>query len=612
MTTTLIERFWMHVFNRPSSKFMLAKSADNSKILSISWMRAGIAVAILMDHLRNNGFKKGDRAAILGWNSPEWVFADLAIQSLGGVTVPIYPNSAADQVNYILSDAGVSITFSDDSKQLEKVKVGAACNFATIAKLGDCVHKLPERDSMALPLPSMAVAKELGDMRKQFEAGEVGGVTHDDLATLIYTSGSSGTPKGCKISHGNIAASIGSVTELINLNGATDVYLSYLPLAHVYERINGMGLCIWSGVPVAFSPVDKVAENLVFFKPTLLCGVPAVWEKMRNGIYDPKKGFLPTTLKRLGLWKPLLDAALSCKKGSVMQRLLDKKLFSPIRAALGGRLKLLVSGGAPIAPETLHFYNGLGLQLLEGYGATETTSAAVSNRPQDPESSKPTNKVGSVGLPVSGLELRIVADPAEELGLGEIQMRGAQIFGGYWNLPEATAEAFTADGWFRTGDLGRLDDDGFLYVAGRANGMYKTTGGKFVCREKLEGALKAYPIVQYSVPVAHGRKFATVLIFVNPDVAAQLTGKKAPAGVDAAAFYATQPEVLKAVDEAVAGANKELEHWEKMQYSRIIPVAATVDNGIVTETLKIRSKVLLKRFEKEIDELYAAAESRKS
>lgn len=606
---TLIQKFWARAFSTPDACAIVYDNGADLK--QISWSQSGTAVALIMAFLRKKGVQKGDRVAILGWNSAEWVWADYAIQSLGAVTVPIYPNSSAEQAAYVLKDAGVKLSFAADDEQIKKVTVGEGYRFIDaltsledLVKLGGSIF-----EAVAKAAPSLArypaVDAELSAMRAQRKPGTYfADLAPDDLATFIYTSGSSGAPKGCMITHGNIAAKMASMSQVGLGITEKDLVLSYLPLSHVLERVDGMGLCTWNGTPVAFSAIDQLAKNMGRFRPTVLAGVPAVWEKIYNGVKNPAEG-IGKVLNTLFVWKPLFKLALASKPGTTAGKIFDRIVFDKVRAKLGGRLRMAVSGGAPINADVLHFFNRLGIEILEGYGATETVGGIVTNRPSWAPGKGPKNKVGSVGYVVPDCKVRIAHDPSEdEPGTGEIQLFGGQVFKGYWNLPEATANAFSEDGWYKTGDLGRMDDDGFVYVLGRKDGMYKTSGGKYVSREKLEGALKHFPIIHYSVPVAHGRKYPIALIFVNQDEAKKLAGA-APAGADAAKFYAEHDAVKAAVAEAIAGANKSLEHWEQVKRFKIMPLAATIDSGVITETLKIRSKVLIKRFAAEIDAVYA-------
>ena len=610
-SNTLVHRFWSHVNGfplAPAMSIMKTTKDDGDKTAKFNWHQSGVAVAAIMSALRKRGIKKGDRVAVIGWNRPEWVWADMAIASLGGVTVAIYPNDSAKQVNYILGNSGAKLTISTDKEQLAKVEggetlqldlIGYDVDFRVGQTFFDKYGRVTLTDEFA------GVDEELDWVAAQMGAdGQFKGIEPSDLATLIYTSGSSGTPKGCKITHDNIVAAVTSLIAFgVTQDPDKDRTVSYLPLAHVLERVDGMGLCIWNRTPVAFSTIDEMAKNVRAFKPTMLCGVPAVWQKIADSIYNPKAG-IGKILNKIWLWKPLLKIAIASERGSTMGNLFDKIIFNKVIEAMGGQLHMLVSGGAPISVELLTLYHRLGLELLEGYGATETTGGITTNLPSWVKMTGPKNKAGSVGRAVPGVEVKIVPMDGEDPNVGEIWLRGRQIISGYWELPEATSNSFTADGWYKTSDLGRKDDDGFIYILGRIDGMYKTLGGKFVSREKVEKAFQTLPLVQYTVPVAHARKFCSALIFINVAIAKTLVTRAVPAGVDAAAFYAEQDEVKKAVAEAVNEANSKLQHWEQVKKWTIMPIEATIENGIITATLKIRSKELIKRFADVIDGMY--------
>jgi long-chain acyl-CoA synthetase len=625
---TLIRKFWSHVFQNPEGKSVVMKNpfADSTPIFigghpmvgahvimppqytHIDWERAGMAVASIMAFLRKNGFKKGDRAAILGWNSPEWVWADLAIQSMGGVTVPIYPHSAAEQVNYVLENSGALFTFSNEDEQIAKVAVGKAVHFDTIpSALWSGLPKRPftrwfigrsaERADNADNWPG--VATELAYLKTQLHKPNFCGVSMDDLATIIYTSGSTGVPKGGMLTHGNIASACESLmAHGFEQDPENDLYLSFLPLAHVYERVDGMALALWNACPVVFCKVDEVGHALKTHAPSILLGVPAVWRKIKDNIEAKLK-------EATGLKKSLVDWAFQQKEPGFKHFLADLLVFRKIRGELGGNLRVMLSGGAPISPDVIAFFNQIGLELLQGYGLTETAGGITTNRPSSLKGARgPVNKVGAVGQVVPGCKVRIVPEPGQEnSGQGEILLSGPLVFKGYWKMPEETAKTFSPDGWFKTGDLGRVDEDGFLFITGRKKRLLKTEGGKYVAPEKIEKAFEPYPIVQYVVPVGDGLKYISALVFVNQAIARTLVGE-VPAGADAAAFIAAHPAVVKAVDEAVNAVNGKLERWETLKKYKIVPVEAQVANGLLTPTLKIRSEEAGKRFKAEVEALY--------
>lgn len=623
---TLVQQFWSHVFQNPDGRAVVLKNPDADsdvyivaglpgmtpvlvsppELTHVSWAGAGHAVAAIISTLRKQGVKQGDRVAILGWNSPEWVWADLAIQTIGAVSVPIYPHSTADQVNFVLADAGAKLTFSNEDEQLKKVALGKTVHFDEIpVQLGQESERHAFVDYFIgyryerLANDWCGVKQELLSARKSLAQGRFAAVSADTLATIIYTSGSTGVPKGGCLTHGNIASACSSLIEHgFKQDGWRDLYLSFLPLAHVYERVDGMAMSIWNGVPVAFCKVDEVGKALKVYRPSILLGVPAVWRKMKETIEGKLR-------EASGLKKRLVDWAFRQESGLSFW-FADLLVFRKIRSELGGNLRIMLSGGAPISADVIEFFNRIGLELLQGYGLTETAGGVTTNRPSKLKGfSGPLNKVGSVGQAAPGNQIRIVPEPGDNSGQGEIQISGPLVFQGYWNLPEQTAATFSADGWFKTGDLGRLDADGFLFITGRKKRLLKTEGGKYVAPEKIEKSFEAYPIAQYVVPVGDGRKYISALIFVNQLLAKQLVKREAPAGSDTAAWLSQQPELLKAVEDAVSSVNSKLERWETLKKFKVMPVEASVANGLLTPTLKIRSEEVGKRFAADIDSLYS-------
>lgn len=628
---TVVQKFWARVFQSPDAPALLIKNPSTEPIIvtvpsamhpsvvvlapqpyiEVSHQSAGMAVATLSAFLYKNGFKRGDRVAIMAWNCPEWVLADLAIQSLGGITVPVYPHSTPEQVNYVLRDSGATFLFSNETAQLDKVDTTSACRpvlFDDVPEQLTGVRPEPRKPFVETFMSSTmqadcaglwcAAHAQLRYFDRQLTATPAFGLAQDDIATIIYTSGSTGVPKGVVLSHGAFSAACeGMLAHGFQLDPRNDVYLSYLPLAHVYERAAGMMLCLWSGVPMAFCKVDEVGETLKKVKPTLFHGVPAVWRKVKDKI----DGNIATAT---GVKGKLIAWAFA-QNGGVKGWLADKLVFSKIRKELGGRLRICTSGGAPISPEILEFYKKVGINVLQGYGLTETTGAvAVNKLTKDGKG----NKLGSVGPVLFNVEARIVPLPGQEAaGDGELQFKGPNVMQGYWNLPEETAKTFTQDGWFKTGDRGRVDSDGNYYITGRIKRLLKTDQGKYVAPEKIEKAFEFEPIVQYVVAVGDGKPYISGLVFVNQLLAREQlekAGVKVPAG-DAAAFVATHPLVQQAVHAAAANANSKLERWEQLKKWEIIEVEASIPGGLLTPTLKIRTEEVLKRYADRVTALYA-------
>lgn len=631
---TVIQKFWERAFGQPNRSALLIRNRETKPtvhvvggmghasvvvippppFIHISNEGAANAVFTLTALLRTSGFKAGDRAAVLAWNCPEWVVADLAIQSLGGITVPIYPHSTPEQVNYVLKDSGAKFVFSNDKLQLDKVESTLARGFLfdsvpMLLGLGSASRPFMEwftRDALTEKNNGSAswatITGERDRLKTSFITEGSGTPAREDTATIIYTSGSTGVPKGVVLTHGNFAAACeGLLQHGFSLDPDRDVYLSYLPLAHVYERAAGEMLCTWLGIPMAFCKVEDVGEMIKLVQPTALHGVPAVWRKVKDKV-DTKLS------QATGLRAKLIAWAFAQKEPGLKRWLADKLVYGKIRAELGGRLRLTTSGGAPISPEIIDFYNQIGIELLQGYGLTETTGASVVNRPSGMSacSTGGCNKVGSVGQVVPGLEVRIVPVPGQEDSQdGEIQLRGEAVCKGYWNLPAETAKLFTADGWLRTGDLGRLDADGFLYITGRLKRLLKTDGGKYVAPEKIEKSFEGNPIVQYVVPVGDGKPYISALVFVNQLEAKELLLRKGvTAGGTTPADIASQPLVIEAVNAALKAANEKLERWETVKKVDIVDVEATIAGGLLTPTLKIRTEEVLKRFANRVAAFY--------
>lgn len=607
--STVLQKIWGRVFDDPRATVLLIPNPENSGLIEVSAESIGFAVASITGFLRQNGFQKGDRAAILAWNCPEWVLVDLAIQSLGGVTVPVYPNNKSEQVMYILRDSDAKFVFSNEPEQLAKIDASQGCRpvlfdnlpelttgVKPAAKLSFIHHFLSPAVLSKHDALWVVVQSELRTFDQVVLQEPCCGVSHKDIATIIYTSGSTGEPKGVMLTHGNIASACeGMVAHGFDLDPSRDVYLSYLPLAHVYERVGGEMLALWAGLPMAFCPITDLANGLKKYQPTLMHGVPAVWRKMKDGI-DAQ------VAKTSGLKAKLISWAFLQPSHGLRHWLADKLVFSKIRKGAGiNRVRLATSGGGPISPQLIEFYASIGIPVLQGYGLTESTGASSVNLVEE-------NKLNSAGKMIPGVLVRIVPVPGQEhTGEGEIQLGGPTMMKGYWKRDADTAKTLTEDGWLRTGDLGKLDADGFLFITGRLKRLLKTDQGKYVAPEKVEKAFETDPIVQYIVPVGDARPFIAGLVFVNQVLAQELLtakGESVPTDANKAAFYATHPLVVAAVEQAVKNANAKLERWEQLKKFHIIGVEATVTANLLTPTLKIRTEEVLKQYAAVIDSLY--------
>ncbi len=631
---SLVRQFWTHVFEKPDLPAVFVKNLAQSETRvvggahphtipsfvrvkpkayrTLTWADSGHLVAEIMAYLTANGFQKGDRVAILAWNSPEWVWTDLAVQTLGGITVPIYPNISSEGACDILQDAGGKFLFSDDLEQLQKaypfrthVSDFHTALFAhAFADAPDYAGRNASPDAPFGFHPELKFGEASTRVFNILQYEHIcydrfGNIDPNQTATIIYSSGSTGKQKGVPLTHGNIAAACQAlVRHGFNFN-ASDVYLSYLPLAHVYERVNGQAMCLWNAVPTAFCRTDELADTLPIVRPTILVGVPAVWRKTKDKIAHELS--TATGIKAKMIAWAFDDSKLGLL-ASARRSIAQKIVYRTIRGKLGGRLRLLMSGGAAINPELIAFFNRLGLNLRQGYGMTETTGGIAAETDAE-------NRPGSVGKMIDCVEVKFVVNednpnPKKQI----IFLRGDCIIETYHNLPDVNAVSFDDEGWFNTGDLGWMDEDGYLYITGRKKREGKTQQGKYYSPENIENAFDGSAIVQYVVPIGDDRPFIGALIFVNQITAKALLAKSNPAAStnsDALLAYSKNEIVLQAVAEAVAKANTTLEHWEQVGQYEIVPVEATVANGLLTPTLKIRSEKAMEKYADLIDLIFS-------
>jgi long-chain acyl-CoA synthetase len=631
-SNTVLQKFWERVFDQPDAvgikvrnehrepRFFPTAIGSGTTMsiytppawINMSVRQVGHAVGVVGQFLKKKGIERGDRVAIIAWNCPEFLVLYLAVQSLGCVIVPIYPNNGPDQVNYIVEDAEAKFLFSNDKDLLAKHTSGVAETvlFDSITAAFGSAENFDKYSFIA----HFAGHYDLSENKGLFDEVQRGlyffhefiisnydVVKPEELAALPYTSGSTGLPKGVMVTHDNLAAACeGMVGHGLEVFPESDSYVSYLPAAHIYEQVAGMMLCQWTGIPSAFFPnVKKVGEVLPELRPTLFHGVPAIWRGIMDKVYANATG-----------WKgKVLNWALQVDENDwLCMFFADLLVFRKIRNALGGKIRLATSGGAPLSAETVIFFRKAGIEILQGYGLTETTAAITCNRPTGTVPGI-CNKPGTVGTVIAnaGTEIRIAAIEGWQ-GQGEIQVRGRQVMKGYWKKPEETAKSFTEDGWFRTGDIGYFDKDGFLVITDRLKRLLKTEGGKYVAPQKIEKAFETCPIVQCVVPVGHGKPFIAGLIFVNKQIAVDMlsaNGVALDGGTDIPAFLASHKLVLDAVQKAVDSVNAKLEHWEQLRKFTIIPVDATVENGLLTPTQKIRLEEVNKRYAVEVEAFYA-------
>jgi long-chain acyl-CoA synthetase len=535
----------------------------------VSWDEAGARVEALAHALLAHGVGRGDAVAVIARTRLEWVLLDWATMTIGAVVVGIYPTNTAAECAYILAHSESVLAFAEDEAQWEKL------------------------DSVRAQTPALRELFRFDELPALEAEGRVHAGAHpgaldelareiqeDDLGTLIYTSGTTGPPKACMLTHRNlVAAALGVRT---NLEEGGDVVLLFLPLAHTFGRLAHQSTA-YAGSTVAFvAEATRVGEALAVVHPTVLPAVPRIYEKIHAGVLEQieKEG---GAKKAIGLWALRVGAQASRLRRAgrhvppllaLQDRIADRLVFSTVRQKLGGRLRVGVSGAAPLGMDVLEFFNALGMLVVEGYGLTETASSLSVNDPDD-------YRFGTVGRAVDGCEIRLDAD-------GEILVRSDTVFSGYFKDPEATAAAFTDDGWFRTGDVGELDADGFLKITDRKKDLIITAGGKNIAPQNLENALKASRFISQALIVGDRRPYITALITLS-DAEVAASGR--------------DPREL--VQEIVDDVNRDRVRVEQIKRFAILPRDFTQEDGEVTPTLKLRRKIVHEHFAGVIDDLYS-------
>ncbi len=542
--------------------------------------------------LEVHGVRRGDRAAIMAENRPEWALADYGCLCAGVVDVPIYSTLPASQAAYILRDSAAKLVFVSDAEQMEKaLEAVRQCGYPVQVVVFDPPEELPgEVLSWASFLAAGAEqARSWSDEAFRDRALQA---VPDDVATILYTSGTTGDPKGVMLTHDNVSSNARACARVLPI-GPDDVTVSFLPVSHILQRMVDY-LFFLRGCTIGYAhSIQTVVDDMQVLRPTLAVSVPRLYEKIYNGVMEAR-----------GIKKAIIDWACGVAdraaeirlSGGKVRGLLaaqyaiaDTLVFSRVRAALGGRMRFFVSGGAPLAPELNRFFYSIGLVILEGYGLTETSPVTNVNSPEH-------FRIGTVGLPVPGTEIRIAED-------GEILVRGPQVMKGYYNQPEATAEAIESDGWFHTGDIGTIDEDGYLAITDRKKDIIVTAGGKNVAPQPIENRLKSSPFIEHAVLVGDRRKFVSLLVvpsFANLEAWAEKQGIPFE---DRDALLG-RPEVREHLEAEVRRCLGPLASFETPKKMAFLQDDFTIQNGLITPTLKVKRRLIEDRYGEIIDEFY--------
>ncbi len=546
------------------------------------------------------GIEAGDRVALMSHTRYEWTLIDYAIWTAGAIVVPVYETSSAEQAEWILSNSGARACFVETAT-FEQVINGFRERVPALEHIWRIEPSASEGQGSEASPDSLASLTEAGaTVEDQIVATRAAAAKASDLATVIYTSGTTGRPKGCELTHENLLAVVrnaflGPLTAFTATEDSGT--LLFLPLAHVFARIIEVG-CIEAGIVLGHcGDLNALLPALAAFRPTFILAVPRVFEKVYNSAeqkaVSEKKGAIFSRAAGTAVaYSQALDSPGGPGFGLRAQHaLFDRLVYAKLRAALGGRAGYAVSGGAALTDRLCHFFRGVGVTVLQGYGLTETTAAATVNRPDR-------NKIGTVGQPLPGVAIKIAED-------GEILIHGGLVFPGYWHNEEATRDTFAEDDWFRTGDLGELDDEGFLTITGRKKEIIVTAGGKNVAPAVLEDRLRSHALISQSMVVGDGRPYIGALITLDPEA---LGPWKARHGKPADATIASlrdDPDLVADVQAAVDDANQAVSRAESIRRFRILDDDFTVESGQLSAKLGIRRSVLAKDFAADIDMLYS-------
>ncbi|OBJ49767.1 long-chain fatty acid--CoA ligase [Mycobacterium sp. 1423905.2] len=532
------------------------------------------------------GVQAGDRVSIFSATRYEWAILDLAILAVGAVTVPIYETSSAEQVRWVLQDSEAVLVFAETD--------------AHAAMVTELTGDLPAlRRVLHIDGSGPKALDQLVEAGAEVDAGEVTArlqqLRCEDPATLIYTSGTTGRPKGCQLTHSNLLYEIRGTQECLpTLLTAGQRLLVFLPLAHVLARALTLS-AYTSKVTVGFtSDIKNLLPIFAVFKPTVVVSVPRVFEKVyntaeQNAANDGKGPIFKAAAQTAVDWSRAYDEG---KPGLVLRAkhaLFDRLVYGKLRAALGGDCHAAVSGGAPLGARLGHFYRGAGVTVYEGYGLTETSAAVTVNQVNG-------LKIGTVGKLVPGNSLRIAEDK-------ELLVRGGVVFGGYWRNEQATADAFT-DGWFRTGDLGAVDEDGFVTITGRKKELIVTAGGKNVAPAVLEDQLRSHPLISQAMVVGDNKPFIGALITIDPEAFDGWKERNSKSAGASVGDLTTDPDLVAEVDAAVKQANLQVSNAESIRKFRILPVDFTEDTGELTPTMKVKRNVVAEKFASDIEAIY--------
>lgn len=583
---TIVQVFWDRVKSNAERQAVMHKV--NGAYRAVIWREHGRLVELVAGGLIKLGVEAGDRVAILSNTRVQWTWADMAVLSVRGVTVPIYPTLNAPEVEYLLRHSGASGLFVESPRQLAKVlsipNLPTALRFIVVIDGNVPVETVAPDGVRIMNWTDLMMDGEVYlPLNPNELTARINATNVDDLATIVYTSGTTGVPKGVMISHGNIHFICKTLSENVGFT-SNDVTLAFLPLSHIFERVGGQMLAIYEGLVMAYAEgMEQVPQNMQEVRPTIMNAVPRFYEKAYNRINTEIRK-MPKTQQHMIRWALSIGKraakhreTLPSKHQKVVEdiyrtelRVADRLVFSKIRKRFGGRLRFLVSGAAPLSSEVQQFFETIGMPIIEGYGLTETSAPVACNRPNNIHR-------GTVGQPLPGLDVKIAED-------GEILVKGPSVFKGYYRDQTATDEAFK-DGYFCTGDIGTFDENGCLKILDRKKDLIITAGGKHVAPQYIENLFASERAISRVLVYGDCRKYITALITVNSE-----TPK--------------DPEVQQEVADAVKRINDRLASFEQIKKYIILDEDFSIENNELTPTMKMRRKIITEKYKSLLDSLY--------
>ena len=596
MSFTTISQMFLNTTDNFSNKYLYYYKKNNQWI-GLKGKDIKNVVKEVSCALKALEIQKQDKVAIMSNNSPRWAMSDYGIVCSGAVTVTIYPTLIQNQVDYIIKDSNTKVIFVENKEQLTKA-ISSRDNCESLKKI---VVMNDTYDGDDEGIMNFLDFLELGNKysnENNYDFDKVANESDsDDLLTLIYTSGTTGTPKGVMLTHGNLCANILATVKGIEFTD-DDTLLSFLPLSHVFERMGGHFSSFSKGCTIYYSEgIDKVADNMGEVKPTLMLSVPRLYEKMYAGVMQKVKAGSSIKQKiffwSLGVGQQVVEHSLMNKEIPFMlgmkHKIATKLAFSKIHDRVGGRLRFFISGGAPLSQEIAEFFSSAGIQIMEGYGLTETSPVLTTNLPDQ-------FRFGSVGKPIDGVKIKIADD-------GEILAKGPNIMKGYYNDEVSTKEVLSEDGWFSTGDIGEIDQDGFLKITDRKKNLFVTSGGKNVAPAPLENSLATSSYIDQVVVLGDKRNFISALIVPSFDnIKTYLESiDKSVSGNEAMIEH---PDVLSLIDSEVSKAMNDFSNYEKVKVVKLLSDQLTIESGELTPKMSIVRKVVIKNNHDLIESIY--------